>query len=70
MKPLWESDDELFSMARQELFTAVVGDIMDKLGLYHQFLPPQIRPLSPAMVPRRVRFSFCRRDPPGSQLLP
>ena len=50
MKPLWESDDELFSMARQELFTAVVGDIMDKLGLYHQFLPPQIRPLSPAMV--------------------
>lgn len=37
-------------MARQELFSAVVGDVMDKLGFYHQFLPPSIRPLSPEMV--------------------
>lgn len=50
MKTVWESDEELFLIARQELFTAVVGDIMDKLGFYHQFLPPQIRPLQPSMV--------------------
>lgn len=46
----WKSDEELFSIARTELFTAVVGDVMDKLGLQRQFLPPQIRPLSPEMV--------------------
>lgn len=37
-------------MVRQELFTAVVGDIMDKLGFLHQFLPPQIQPLRADMV--------------------
>ena len=44
------NDEELFSTARQELFTCVVGDVMDKMGLQHQFLPPQIRPLRPDMV--------------------
>lgn len=47
---LWQSDDELFKLARAELFTAVVGDVMDKLGLQRQFLPPQIQPLRPDMV--------------------
>jgi regulator of RNase E activity RraA len=32
------------------LFTCVVGDVLDKLGRYHQFLPPQIQPLRPDMV--------------------
>ena len=41
---LWKNDDELFSIVRRELFTCVVGDVMDKLELQHQFLPPQIRP--------------------------
>jgi regulator of RNase E activity RraA len=47
---LWTSDAELFDLARLELFTAVVGDAMDKLGLHHQFLPPEIRPLRDDMV--------------------
>ena len=46
----WRDDDELFSLARQELFTAVVGDIMDKLGFVHQFLPPRIQPLRADML--------------------
>ena len=41
----WNSDDELFEIAERELFTSVLGDVMDKLRLSHQFLPPQIRPL-------------------------
>jgi regulator of RNase E activity RraA len=41
----WNNDDELFSIVRKELFTAVVGDIMDKMGYLHQFLPPKIQPL-------------------------
>lgn len=47
---LWSDDAGLFALARAELFTAVVGDIMDKLGAQRQFLPPQIRPLRPDMV--------------------
>jgi len=42
----WSTDDELFALAERELFTCVVGDIMDTLHLYHQFLPPQIRPIT------------------------
>jgi len=41
---LWKSDDELFAIVQRELFTCVVGDVMDKLDLQHQFLPPQIQP--------------------------
>lgn len=47
---LWEADEELFVLARRELFTALVGDVMDKLGLQHQFLPPQVQPLHEDMV--------------------
>ena len=47
---LWQGDEELFSIVRRELFTCVVGDVMDKMGLQHQFLPPQIRPLRSDMV--------------------
>ena len=46
----WRTDEEMFSLIRRELFTCVVGDVMDKMGLQHQFLPPQIRPLRPDMV--------------------
>ena len=46
----WKNDDDLFALVRRELFTCVVGDVMDKLELQHQFLPPQIRPLRPDMV--------------------
>ena len=47
---LWKSDEELFALAKQELFTAVVGDVMDKMGLLHQFLPPRLQPLCDDMV--------------------
>ena len=50
MKKLWKNDGELFTLARRELFTSVVGDAMDKLNLRRQFLPPQIQPLAPDMV--------------------
>jgi regulator of RNase E activity RraA len=47
---LWKEDNELFALSRRELFTSVVGDVMDKLGLVHQFLPPAIKALDPDMV--------------------
>lgn len=48
--PIWKNDKELFALARQELFTALVGDVLDKLGLLHQFLPPQVKPADEKMV--------------------
>ncbi len=47
---LWQDDDELFTTIRAELFTAVVGDVLDQMGLTHQFLPPAIRPLHPELI--------------------
>ncbi|HEY1685150.1 MAG TPA: RraA family protein [Tepidisphaeraceae bacterium] len=47
---LWKSDQELFDLARHELFTAVVGDCLDMMGLRRQFLPPQIQPLRQDMI--------------------
>ncbi len=47
---IWKDDDELFQLIKSELFSAVVGDIMDKLGYFHQFLSPQIEPLRDDMV--------------------
>jgi regulator of RNase E activity RraA len=47
---LWTNDDELFSLCRHELFTAVVGDVMDKMGLLRQFLPAKIQPLREDMI--------------------
>jgi regulator of RNase E activity RraA len=47
--PEWKNDDELFRIIKQELFSAVVGDIMDKQSCLHQFLPPQVQPLDDNM---------------------
>lgn len=46
----WNNDDELFERCRKELFSAVIGDVMDIMGYTHQFLPPQIQPLRDDMV--------------------
>ncbi|MEL7118717.1 MAG: RraA family protein [Bacteroidota bacterium] len=46
----WKNDQELFQLIKEELFTAVIGDIMDKMGLQNQFLPPQIRPAQDDML--------------------
>lgn len=42
---LWKDDKELFNIAKKELFVALVGDVLDKMGFQHQFLPPSIKPV-------------------------
>jgi 4-hydroxy-4-methyl-2-oxoglutarate aldolase len=39
------SDEEKFSLLKENLFTAVVGDVLDVMGLRKQFLPAGIAPL-------------------------
>ncbi len=41
----WTDDEALFSVIRRELYTPVVGDVLDVAGRYHQFLPPPVMPL-------------------------
>jgi regulator of RNase E activity RraA len=50
VKQKFQNDDELFSAIRKELFSAVVGDAMDKVGYLHQFLPPYLKPLRDDMM--------------------
>jgi regulator of RNase E activity RraA len=40
----WKSDAELFKLMREVLYTPVVGDILDSLGCFHQFLPQPVQP--------------------------
>ena len=47
---IFQDDHRLFQMMKSELFTAVVGDVLDALGFTHQFLPPHIKALDPSMV--------------------
>src|SRR6266571_6920504 len=44
------SDAELFAAIRKNLYTAVVGDVLDAMGHRAHFLPPAIRPLRSDMV--------------------
>jgi len=46
----WTSDFDLFALVARELYTPVVGDILDALGRYHQFLPAAVQPLREQMV--------------------
>ena len=45
----WSNDIELFELLKKELYTPVLGDILDEMGLYHCFLPQEIRPLQDNM---------------------
>ena len=47
---MWSTDKELFEIAKKELFTALVGDVLDKMGYQHQFLSPKLKPLDKTMV--------------------
>ena len=42
------ADDVVFSNLRDKLFTAVVGDVLDRMECRRQFLPQAIGPLRPA----------------------
>ncbi len=47
---LWRDDVELFQLVGKELYTPVVGDILDTLKCYHQFLPQPVQPIREEMV--------------------
>ena len=49
-EPEWDGDGQLFELVKSVLYTPVVGDVLDALGKYHQFLPQPVQPMREAMV--------------------
>ncbi len=41
---------DIFAIIRERLFTAAIGDVLDAAGFTRQFLPPEIRALTPDTV--------------------
>lgn len=60
------SDAELFATIGKQLYTAVVGDVMDQMGHRIHFLPPSIKPLRPDMVVAGRAAPAIVRDAPGN----
>jgi len=48
---IWHSDAELFELIKERLYTPVVGDVLDRIGQTHQFLP---QPVQPALLDMKV----------------
>lgn len=46
---MWKTEDEMFALMKEKLYTPVAGDILDTMGYVHQFLPQEVRPLSADM---------------------
>lgn len=63
----WETDHELFERCRRELFSAVCGDVMDAMGLLHQFLPPGVQPLRADMVVMGRAMPVLEADDEGGE---
>ncbi len=61
------SDNELFDTMKKELFSCVIGDVMDHMGFAHQYLPPHIRPLKEEYVVCGRAFTVQEADVCGTQ---
>ena len=43
---IWHNESEMLHVMKTELYSSVIGDILDQMGYTHQFLPAAIRPLA------------------------
>lgn len=59
---------DLLQTIRQELFSAVVGDVLDAAGMTQQFLPPEIRPLDDRGVMVGRAMPVLEADCAGAQV--
>lgn len=63
----WKSDEALFALMREGLYSAVIGDILDLGGMTHQFLPPKIQPLRDDMVVAGRAMPVLEADDTGGE---
>lgn len=68
------ADADRLALIIERLYTPVLGDVLDAIGLYHQFLPSGIRALRPEMklagraMPVLMRDVFDRGERPFGRL--
>jgi regulator of RNase E activity RraA len=65
-----ESDQDFLASVTTRLYTPVVGDILDRLGFTHQFLPQPIQPLRPEMKLAGRAMPVLMIDVHGPQKIP
>ena len=61
---------EILEVMKKELYTPVVGDILDQMGFYHQFLPQAVRPLRDDMKLAGYAMTVLMIDVYGEQKKP
>lgn len=61
---------EILEVMKKELYTPVVGDILDQMGFYHQFLPQAVRPLREDMKLAGYAMTVLMIDVYGEQKKP
>lgn len=68
------TDNDLFALMKAELYSPVIGDILDDLGHYHRFLPQPIQPMRESMklvgraMPVLMIDVFGRQEEPFGRL--
>lgn len=62
-----DDDTSTFEICRKELYSAVIGDIMDSLGFTRQFLPPAIQPLRDDMIVCGRAMTVLEADDEGGE---
>jgi len=71
---LHATDDELFRLMKETLYSPVIGDILDTLGLWHQFLPQAIQPLRTDVIiagramPVQIADAWGRQESPYGRM--
>jgi len=66
----WTNDHELFELMRRELYTPVLGDVLDQQGFYHRILPPAVQPMREDMVIAGRAMPALQIDVHGPQARP
>lgn len=64
------SMNDLIRTIRNELNSAVLGDVLDSMGFYHQFLPPEIRAITPLGTMAGIAMPVLLMDVYGPQEKP
>jgi regulator of RNase E activity RraA len=62
------ADQNLLNQIRNSLFTAVIGDVLDTLDCTRQFLPPEIRALTPGKVAAGRAMTVLEADCSGQTI--
>ena len=73
-KLVFAEDGEKLAWIRSTLYTPVIGDVLDTLGYWHQFLPQSIQPLSLDMritgraMPVQIADAWGKQDKPFGRM--